>query len=335
MSVSTFAQSSLDSSQQTQSGNFVINGAFDIWQRGTSFTGTTTGLYTADRWEVRNGTTPTTRTVSRQSFSPGDIESPGIGDAEFYIRNACTGSTSYLRINQRIEDVRKLAGSSVTLSFWARANGGASLQAFLIQNFGAGGSSDVTTNVLDVSAPSSWERVTVTVNLPSMAGKTIGTSSYLYLIIQLSTVTDGNLDIWGVQLEAGTVATPFRRNAPSIQAELAACQRYFEKSYNLATALGANDAGAAVTFYGSSDVSSNIVTRVPFAVQKRTSSYTLNVWGPTGTANVITYNRSGAAANNTAIPYRFSQNAFHVYTGIGASFVSATAEFHWTVSAEL
>jgi hypothetical protein len=229
MSISTFSQQTVNSgfSDPVGSGNVIINGAFDIWQRGTSFTGTTTGLYTADRWEVRNGTTPTTRTVSRQSFSPGDIEPPGIGDAEFYIRNACTGSTSYLRINQRIEDVRKLAGSSVTLSFWARANGGASLQAFLIQDFGAGGSSDVVTDVLDVSAPSSWERVTVTVNLPSMAGKTIGTSSYLYLIIQLSTVTDGNLDIWGVQLEAGAVATPFRRNAPSIQGELAACQRYY------------------------------------------------------------------------------------------------------------
>jgi hypothetical protein len=210
------------------SPNAIINGAFDIWQRGTSFTGTTSSLYTADRWEVRNGTTPTTRTVSRQTFSPGEIESIGIGDGQFYIRNACTGSTSYLRINQRIEDVRTLAGQTVTVSFWARATGGASLQAIFVQEFGAGGSSSTSTTALSITPSTSWQRVTGTVNLPSMVGKTVGTSSFLHLIIQLSTVTDGNLDIWGVQLEAGLAATPFRRNANSIQGELAACQRYYQ-----------------------------------------------------------------------------------------------------------
>jgi hypothetical protein len=185
-------------------------------------------LYTADRWEVRNGTNPTTRTVSRQTFSPGEIESIGIGDGEFYIRNACTGSTSYLRINQRIEDVRTLAGQTVTVSFWARATGGAGLQAIFVQEFGAGGSSSTGTTALSITPSTSWQRVTGTVNLPSMVGKTVGTSSFLHLIIQLSTVTDGNLDIWGVQLEAGLAATPFRRNANSLQGELAACQRYYQ-----------------------------------------------------------------------------------------------------------
>jgi hypothetical protein len=74
----------------------------------------------------------------------------------------------------------------------------------------------------------SWARYSVTFLIPSIAGKTVGTSSYLQLNFT-STTLNNNLDFWGIQAEAGSVATPFQTAMGTIQGELAACQRYFNR----------------------------------------------------------------------------------------------------------
>ena len=207
--------------------NKIINGDFNIWQRGTS--GFSAPGYTADRWRyaVGNGSA----SVSQQTFTPGAAPVSGY-EGKFFLRYALSSaSTSGTpTLEQRIEDVQTEAGQTVTVSFWAKATASASPTSIVLtQNFGSGGSTAVDTTV--VSSPSyttSWVRYSYTVSVPSISGKTVGTSSYLSLVFNFAlNTTFTSFDIWGVQVEVGSVATPFQIATGTIQGELAACQRYY------------------------------------------------------------------------------------------------------------
>jgi hypothetical protein len=149
-------------------------------------------------------------------------------------------------LNQKIENVRSFAGQTITLSFWAKASTGTpNIAVELVQNFGSGGSpsSSVTgIGATKFAITSSWARYSVTISVPSISGKTIGTTantSFLTAGIWTSAGSDYNsrtdslgnqnitVDIWGVQVEAGSVATAFQTATGTLQGELAACQRYY------------------------------------------------------------------------------------------------------------
>jgi hypothetical protein len=225
-----------------QSPNAIINGAFEINQRG--FTSTTTNTtFTFDRWisaVAGDGTT----TYTPQTFSPGDVPAVGFPSGNFLriVTASQTAAGVLSRIDQRIEDVRAFSGQTVTVSFYAKsATGTPKIAVEFGQSFGGGGSTAVNINAGQVTLGTSWTRHSLTVAIPSITGKTVVSGSALQLRIAVSAGSDfdartGSLgiqsntfDIWGVQLEEGTVATPFRRNANSLQGELAACQRYYQQ----------------------------------------------------------------------------------------------------------
>ena len=209
--------------------NAIINGDFRVWQRGTTFTSPATNTYTADRW-VTNQDGNGTVTVSQQSFTPGTAPVAGY-EAPFFLRQAVTaaGTTSFFQMQQKIEDVRTFANQTVTFSFWAKADSSRTGLVYWEQNFGSGGSATVQSTVFPAPAlTTSWQRFTYTFTLPSISGKTIGTGSCLIFYIRNGgTASGANLDIWGAQLEAGSVATAFQTATGTIQGELAACQRYY------------------------------------------------------------------------------------------------------------
>jgi hypothetical protein len=228
--------------------NKIINGDFLINQRGFT-TSTSSGLYPSDRTIMFNA--GGTCTTSRQDFTPGTAPVAGYEGRNF-LRAAISGqsaSTDYYQYRHLIEDVTNFAGQTVTLSFWAKANSGTpSIAANFVQNFGTGGTPSAATfatTAQKTAITTSWVRYSLTFAIASIAGKTLGTTantSSLELRLYLSAgsafnseaatlgIQTNTFDIWGVQLEAGSVATDFQTATGTIQGELAACQRYYYRA---------------------------------------------------------------------------------------------------------
>jgi hypothetical protein len=222
---------------QPVSYNAIINGAMDVWQRGTSFAvpSSSNAFYTADRWSIYRAATGLT--VSRQATND-TTNLPNIQHAIRIQRDSGNTGTGGVSIIQHFETVNSIpfAGKQVTVSFYARKGANYSNAASAIEiNLATGTGVDQNVwagltnraNPINTSRPvtSDWTRLEATGTIATNA-----TQLVLNIFVSSYVGTAGAndwIEITGVQLEAGAVATPFRRNAPSIQAELAACQRYY------------------------------------------------------------------------------------------------------------
>jgi len=235
----------LQSAQFAGAKNKIINGDYGVWQRGTTLA---TFGYLADRFY---GDTNATVTQSRQTFTAGTAPVAGY-EGQFFYRMAKSAGGTYASLQQKIEDVRTYAGQTVTLSFYAKIDTGTlSVGTVFEQNFGSGGSTAVYTYGSNVTLTTSWTRFTTTVAIPSITGKTIGTSSFLNIYpFNATTAAAVTFDIWGDQLEAASTASNFQTATGTIQGEIAACQRYYYRTvvttgsrlgsgYNTSTAGGA------------------------------------------------------------------------------------------------
>ncbi len=231
--------------------NKIINGNFDIWQRGSSQT--SSGYGSDDRWANLN--VGTTKTASMQDFTLGQTDVPG--NPKYFSRtvvSSVAGAGNFCVKQQKIEGVRTLAGQTVTLSFYAKADAAKNMAVEFTQNFGTGGTPSATVagiGVTIIPLTTAWQKFTVTVEIPSIAGKTLGTADNDCLQLNFwldagstyNARTDslgqqsGTFDIAQVQLEEGSVATPFEDRP--IGLELSLCQRYYEAiPINLSTLAG-------------------------------------------------------------------------------------------------
>jgi len=212
--------------------NVLINGNFNVWQRGTS--GTAAGFY-ADRWRSTTGLNGA-MTISRQSFTTGQTDVPN--NPKYFFRHAQTTAhtnTGYNHDRQRIEGVETLAGKVCILTWYMKADASRTIAVRRIQNFGTGGSpsASVDTQILASQAiTTSWVKYTLTFTMPSINGKTLGTDNNDYVEIGFDYGAEANntytIDIAQVQLEANSQASPFEYR--SYGEELQLCRRYFYKT---------------------------------------------------------------------------------------------------------
>ena len=253
--------------------NLIINGAMQVWQRGTS--GSATDNYaSADRWKIARGT------LSQQTFTAGSE----LGQNRNYA-NFDFSSSVFTYVSQPIEDVSTVAGKTITVSFYIKSDTLTNVYFNAYSLYGSGGSSAVhDKNFEATSITSSWQRVIKTFDVTSLSGKTVGAGSYYFVGIygSLGTALTGDFDIWGFQVELGSVATPFEHR--SYGEELALCQRYYMFD-------GDNNGYYICRGYGSEGYPS-----YTFPVEMRaipTLTYTLGSVSGTNAVNATTYGLRG------------------------------------------
>jgi len=194
--------------------NLIINGAMQVAQRGTSEIGTSN--YLLDRWKKQSATN------ANVTFSQDTADTPD--GFRYAFKALATGSSAFIQLGQPIEfkNMAHAVGKTVTLSYWAKTNLSfySRIRSRTDTEDGVTIFSANTLSVITESASTDWKLFTHTFTIPSAT---------LAMSVDFSAgalVSGDYFHITGVQLEVGSVATPFEHR--SYGEELAKCQRYYE-----------------------------------------------------------------------------------------------------------
>jgi hypothetical protein len=218
--------------------NALYNSGFDIAQRGTSFTGLAGTNYTLDRWMLWSTTGGQSNYASQESAGNLSVSpNQAIRYCGRFGRTSGTSNTGARQVFQTLEtaDSVRFAGQTISISFYARRGANYSATSNVL-GFGlrqgtgtdqiyyafTGGSDVINTTA---TLTTSWQRFTATA---TVATTTTQLAPYFFWTPTGTAGAADYIEITGVQLESGTV-TSFARNAGTIQGELAACQRYFQR----------------------------------------------------------------------------------------------------------
>ena len=314
--------------------NNILNSAFNVAQRGTTFTiAASTATYTLDRWQAYR--TATGMTVTQQNTSD-TTNLPFIQKCVRLARDNATTSTVAIQYVQTIESVNSIpyAGKAITLSFYARAgaNYSPTSSALLVylqtgtgtdQNYinGFTGASNIV-NGSTATLTTTWQRFTF--------NATVGaTATQLAVALNMNpTGTAGAADyceVTGFQLEIAASATAYSPCTATYATELQVCQRYFNRNTaNTDTVLA-----GGYWFTGQTA----IITGVQFATRMRvapTLAYSnVSLMVANGKSPVTSTNYSSITINNAYLELTASAASATAGLGAGINGTNANAYIEW------
>jgi hypothetical protein len=344
--------------------NRIINGDMRIDQRNAGASITPTDLqFATDRWRA------SLNVASKFSLQQSSVAPTGFTNSLLATSLSAysVAASDVTGIVQPIEGFNVsdfgwgAAGAlTVTVSFWVRSS--------LTGTFGGSLRNSARDRSYPfsytISAANTWEQKSITI-----AGDTTGTwlttngiGIQIYFSLGAGSTFSGTAGSWsssnlvtvtgatsvvgtngatfyltGVQLEVGTAATPFERR--QYGQELALCQRYYEKSYNVSTAPGTNvtsDLAQAVFVATNADTTGGACSGfVSFKTKKRASP-TGSYWDLAGNASRVS---NDASNNNKTISAgnvisSLSESGY-IFDFIVASATNNRAFWCWSASAEL
>lgn len=303
--------------------NFLINGGFDIWARGSSIS--SVGVYTADRWYAQTAGGATT---SQQSTGAPN-------GSQYVLRSTSSASSGGANYYQFIEtaNVSQMWGKTVTFTILLRRNSsmntGLTVQLFKSATVDAGiaqhpGTSLSSVSISNASLPtgtasSNWYTATITAAIPND-----GTANSVYVQVGLNAniATGAYYEMAQAQLEIGSVATPFTRAGGNIAGETALCLRYYQT--NTDTLVWASPAG--VSWQWSPPVQMRTTPSVTMVSSPYYESAVYSQVGSLTSATVLSGHMT-ARGGDVTITGTFSPSpTYTTLAKIGASVIFMSAE---------
>ena len=350
-----------------------INGAMQVAQRGTSFTGVNATAYHCDRYELYYQNSSAAFTVTQSTDTPD-----GFGKS---LKIDVTTADTSIASNEEIKLVHKIEGFDVqriikgtasavpiTLSFYAKStrtgtyvvelydrdNGRDVSASYTISNtnwnrYELTYPADTGGSAFDDNNESSLEIQFWLVAGSAVQGGTLNTSWRTSSDGSSATgqinFTDSTINDWlitGIQLEVGSKATEFEHR--SFGDELAKCQRYYETSYPPGYSAGHNF-NEVYPFNTSKPVSQNYIASddaitsisYPFMVNKRANPTVIIYSAKDGaTGNALTYKGTGGTNINVALNViQTREQQMMLGCNLGATNQASESYFHYTAESEL